>query len=102
MTLRRIWFVIVLCALTTGCDRLHPSKLVIRNTGTGTVREVTVSSTDGHRWNLGNLSPGDATTFSESIPGEGSVEVSYLFAGKHITATGGCYYTSGWMNPADG
>jgi hypothetical protein len=47
------------------------------------------------------LPPGKTVLFSESLSGEGALEVEFKTGGKRVKSSGGCYYTSGGLNPAD-
>jgi hypothetical protein len=89
------------CSITA-CALLYPSKMVISNIGTTTATSLSVISSEGQTWPLGDLPPGETTHFTESLSGEGSLQVEFTVGGKRVRSRGGCYYTSGGMNPADG
>ena len=94
-------FIVAACGGLGACDLLNPSELVISNVGTTEVSNLAVVSTEGQSWPLGDLPPGKTVHFRKALGGEGSLFVEYTVGGKRVTATGGTYYTSGYLNPAD-
>lgn len=101
----RVTTTLIACVIASvglgGCDLLNPSRLLIENVGTSVAENVVVSTSAGQQWTLGDLPSGETLRFSESIPGEGGVEVSYTTAGKRVRSID-CYYTSGGLGPARG
>lgn len=97
----RLAFMAAACGGLGGCDLLNPSELVISNVSKTAVTSLAVVSTEGQSWQLGNLPPGNTVRFRKALSGEGALLVEYSISGKRVTATGGCYYTSGYLNPAD-
>lgn len=98
-SLRRA-FVVAACGCAGAFGLLNPSELIISTVGTTGVTSLSVISTEGHLWPLGDLPPGRTVHFSESLSGEGALQVEFTTGGKRVKSSGGCYYTSGGLNPA--